>query len=404
MAHSPRAWARALKQHLIDHGGGRIMASIMSPEDAMVDGYNVFMADDTTSFLRAGFVSSLQQRNIAVVGVYQPTDGEGSGRRRLLDLQVDEIIEADASQADFVRVISRAAATAAAGPGDGLASLMTDLGDPGIGRSDPYGAIVGERGRQVVVAGAAGGVGASEIAIGLACSLTRRNGRSVLLDADDIGPSVTQRLGLDIHPNIRTAIDALHNRVGQIDEVLIEVPAGGFDVLGGVANRRDWFELRPGDVTEVVLELAQRRRHVIVNVSSRLEDLPAIGGPPRYGVSRAMVALADVVILVASGTPLGVTRVFDWIAEAQTLIEATPLIVVFNGFRGGAYETAEIEEELRSVYQPKSIVFVPFDGQLTHASWQGVLPKRGPFSKAMDHLGSLIVPSKSRSSRVRRAG
>lgn len=379
------------------------MASVMSPEDAMIDGYNVFVADDTTSFLRAGFVSDLRHRGVAVVGVFEPEDGEKTGSRRLRELEVDEIIAADATPAEFVRVISRAAASAEGGRSEGFASLLADRQDSDAAERDPYEDLVVECGRRVVVAGAAGGVGTSEVAIGLATSLSRRDGRSVLVDADDVGPSVVQRLGLPIHPNLRTAIDVLHDRVGRIDDVLIDVPAGGFEVVGGLANRRDWFELRPAEVSEVVLDLARRCRHVVINVSSRLEDLPAIGGPPRYGVTRSMLALADVVVLVASGTPVGMARVLDWIAEAQTLIEATHMIVVFNGFRGGPYKIAEIEEELRSVYQPGSILFVPFDKHLAQATWQGALPGRGPFSKAMEGLGGLISPSHRRSSRMKRA-
>jgi MinD-like ATPase involved in chromosome partitioning or flagellar assembly len=280
---------------------------------------------------------------------------------------------------------------------------VADFAGSSSSDKDPYGGLLPDRGRRIVVAGAAGGVGATEVAIGLVTCLGRGGGQAVLVDGDDVGPSIVQRLGLDIHPNLRTAIDVVRDRVGQLEDVLVTAPNREFEVLGGIANRRDWFELRPADVTAVVLELANRRRYVIVNVSSRLEDLPAIGGPPRYGVTRSMLALAEVVVLVAAATPVGVSRVLDWIAEAQPLIESTHLIIVFNAYRGGPFIAAEIEEELRAVYQPRSVAFVPFDKTLAQATWQGVLPGRGPFLKGMDHLGSLIAPSRRRS-RSRRTG
>lgn len=224
------------------------------------------------------------------------------------------------------------------------------------------------------------------------------------MDADDVGPSVAQRLGLDIHPNLRTAIDVLRDGTGVLDDVLLGPEAGKFEVLGGLAHRRDWFELRPVDLTEVVLDLARRRRFVVVNVSSRLEDLPAFGGPPRYGVTRSMLALADAVVLVASGTPVGVARVIDWLAEAQALIETAQVVVVINGLRRSSYKAAEIEEELRTVYQPRQVVFIPHDKNLAHATWQGVLPGRGPFTRGVDRLAALIAPSSRRSARMRKAG
>jgi MinD-like ATPase involved in chromosome partitioning or flagellar assembly len=377
----------------------------MAAEDALVEGYDVFVADDTTSFLGVGLVADLQRRNIAVVGVYDPEEAEGSGKQRLLDLQVDEVIEADASPGEFVRVLARIAAGSQGGYGDGLSALVANMVSPPFEGQDPYGDLdeSSPRGRLVAVAGASGGVGTTEIAIGLTAHLAGRGEGAVLVDADDVGPSVAQRLGLGVYPNLRTAIDVIHNRKGELANVLMEMPSGGFEVLGGLANRRDWFELRPADVSETVLELARVRGHVIINVSSRLEDLPAMGGPARYGVTRSMLALADVVVLVATPTPIGVARVIDWIAEAQPLIEATPLFVAFNAFNGGTFKAAEIDAELRQVYQPRSVVFIPHDKNLAHATWQGVLPGRGPFVRGLKNLAEKVAPSARATRRHRRA-
>lgn len=402
MAHSPRSWGRLLKQHLMDHGGGRIVASVMSAEDALVAGYDVFVADDTTSFLAVRFVADLQRRGVSVVGVYDPAQGEGTGKQRLLDLMVDEVIEADATPAEFVRVLARTSIRAPGGPDRGLSALVADLAGPGASRADPFGEPPddSQRGRLVVITGASGGVGATEVAIGTALQVASRGENPVLVDADDIGPSVAQRLSLPVNPNLRTAIDRVQAGNDDLEEVMIR-SRSGFDVIGGLANRRDWFELRPGDLSETILRLTRLRDHVIVNVSSRLEDLPAMGGPARYGVSRSMLALGDVVILVANPTPVGVARVLDWIAEAKPLIATTPLFLAFNAHRGGRFKAAEIEAELRRVYQPGGMLFIPFDKNLMHATWQGVLLNRGPFGKAMALLAASALPTLRRGARHR---
>ena len=394
MAHSPRSWGRLLKQHLMDHGGGRIVASVMAAEDALVNGYDVFVADDTTSFLGVRFVADLQRRGVSVVGVYDPAEGEGSGKQRLLDLRVDEVVHADASPAEFLRVLARTALHSPGASDHGLSALVADLAGPGAARPDPFEA-QGEnsqRGRLVIVAGASGGVGATEVAIGMTAQVAFRGENPVLVDADDIGPSVAQRLALPVNPNLRTAIDMVQAGNNLLEAVLIGSPAN-FDVIGGLANRRDWFELRPADVSETMLSLSRMRDHVIVNISPRLEDLPAMGGPARYGVSRSMLALANAVVLVANPTPIGVARVLDWMAEAKPLIETTPLFVAFNAYRGGSFKAAEIEAELRRVYQPGAIVFIPYDKSLMHATWQGVLADRGPFVKAMALLAAAAAPT-----------
>ena len=369
------------------------MASVMAAEDALMDGYDVFVADDTTSFLGIRFVADLQRRGVSVVGVYDPAEAEGSGRQRLLDLRVDEAIEVDASPSEFLRVLARASLNSAEEADGGLSALVADLAGPGSRRPDPFDASGkgAQRGRLVVVAGASGGVGATEVAIGIAAQVASRGENPVLVDADDIGPSVAQRLGLAVNPNLRTAIDVIHAGNGSLEEVLLG-GLNGFEVIGGLANRRDWFEVRPGDLSEAMLGLARVRDHVVVNISSRLEDLPAMGGPARYGVSRSMLALADVVVLVANPTPIGVARVLDWITEAKPLIETTPLYVAFNAYRGGRFKVAEIQAELQRVYQPGAIVFIPYDRGLSHATWQGLLPDRGPFSKAVALLAAAVAP------------
>ncbi len=369
------------------------MASIMSADDAMIEGYDVFIADDTTSFLGNRLVTDLQGRGRAVVGVYDPSEAEGSGRQRLLELRVDEIVEADASPAEFLRVLSRASSRSMVG-GDDFSAIVADLADSTVGMNDRIEATGGRplRGRLIVVTGASGGVGATEVAVGLAALFADRGEEVALVDADDVGPSVAQRLGCDVHPNLRTAIDVVNNGTGDLKDVLIDIRPGGFSVVGGLANRRDWFELRPGDVSTTVLELARIRDGVVINVSSRLEDLPALGGPARYGVTRAMLALADAVVLVAGPTPVGVARVLDWIAEARPLIESTPLFVAFNAIRGGTFKAAEIESELREVYQPGGVSFIPHDKHLMHATWQGVLPGPGPFSRALQPIGAAAAP------------
>ena len=61
----------------------------------------------------------------------------------------------------------------------------------------------------------------------------------------------------------------------------------------------------------------------------------------------------------------------DRLAEAQSLIEATPLHIAFNAFNGGGFKAAEIDTELRQVYQPRSVAFVRHDKTLAQATWQG---------------------------------
>ena len=77
----------------------------------------------------------------------------------------------------------------------------------------------------------------------------------MLIDADEVAPSLAQRLGLPPIPNIRTAIDALFHGAGRLHEALLPVAGGGFELLAGLANPADWPQVRPQEAAEVVAEL-----------------------------------------------------------------------------------------------------------------------------------------------------
>ena len=286
------------------------MASIMTAEDAMMDGYDVFVADDTTSFLAGGFVADLQRRGIAVVGVYDPEEAEGSGRQRLIDLRVDDVIEADALPTEFLRVLARSAAGSIGENEDGFSALLGDLAGRVSTTSIHMRSMRTDRGEDNWSSWAEPREESEPLRLRLdwhRCWPVVAGRQSWLTPTTSGLRSLSASI-LAVDPNLRTAIDLVHNRNGDLAGCLIELPSCGFEVLGGLANRRDWYELRPADVSETVLDLARLRDYVIVNVSSRLEDLPAIGGPARYGVTRSMLALADLIVLVAAPTPVGVAR------------------------------------------------------------------------------------------------
>ena len=132
-------------------------------------------------------------------------------------------------------------------------------------------------------------------------------------------------LGLDCTPTfvrpstLYTMPPAGSSRLSTICQI------AGIEVLSGLPNPRDWFELRSGEVVEVLAELARNHPYVVANVGPRIEDLPESGGPARFAVTRATLSLADLVILVGSTTPVGVTRVVDWLADGRSLITGKPL-------------------------------------------------------------------------------
>ena len=384
LAHSPRPWAQELHFFLMDHGGATVRGYVMTAEDATAERYDVLIVDDVTSFLSSRLISTLQRAGTKVVGIFDGEDSEGAGKQRLGELGVDEAVPQSITSAELVQVVHRVA-----GPALEAAPLMTDLLAEVADRqidAESGAPTRPERGTIIVVAGATGGAGATEVAIALAPELRSLGAATVLVDADDQAPSVAQRLGLGLHPNIRTGVDAVQHGSGSLDHSLTRMPSLGIEVLCG-------------EVGEVVRELARTRGFVVVNVGSRVEDLPELGGPARFGVARSVLSLADEIVLVGTPSPVGATRVVDWLADTRSIVSGARLHVVINQHPGGTYTAGELESELTRTVSPASIRFAPYDKRVLKAAWEGEPVARGPFVKTVAHLASALaaVPQVARS-------
>jgi MinD-like ATPase involved in chromosome partitioning or flagellar assembly len=398
LAHSTRGWAQELHFFLMDHGGAIVRGYVMSSDDVVAESYDVLIVDDVTSFLSYRLVSALRGRGVRVIGVYDESDARGAGKQRLLEIGVDEALPASTTPSEFVQVITRLAGPFVEDDPE-LAGLLGDLGArtapprPSGGDADEAPGGGPRRGRVVAVAAAAGGAGATEIAIGIAGAVRDHGLSAVLCDTDDQAPAIAQRLGLGLHPNIRTAVDAVHHGTTALESTLARSTDLGIEVLCGLPNPRDWYELRAVEVAEVLAELASVRPLIVANVGPRIDDLPNLGGPARFGVTRAVVGMADVVVLVGVASPLGVRRIIDWLADARSLIASTPLQLVINQYPGGAFAIGEIEVELRRTVTPQSLTIIPSDPRVSRAGWDGVPVPRGKFSKAVAGLATHLVPA-----------
>lgn len=392
MASSGRDWALGLHRFVADHGGARVRVRVMHPEQALEETYDVLVIDDITSFLSAHLVQQVQRRDRKVLGVFE----EAAGEQRLRKLGVNAVMRADADPEMFVATIVDLAAQR--NVDEEFAELIADLhGD----ETEPAEATSA---RVVAVAGAGGGVGATEVAVAIAADLARRGLRVCIVDADDVAPTVAQRLDLPLHPNIRTAMDYVQHRSGTVTEALHR-HAGGFKVMPGLPNVRDWGDVRSGDAIDVISELADTFDVLLVNISAMVEQ--TVSGPRgegRFGVSRLVLGAADTVVLVSGATPMAIGRVIEWLADTQSLIADLPLHLVVNRFQDGIFARGEIEQEVREVIKPASLAFVPADAKLAKAAWEGGLAPASGFAKAVELVADQLTPVRAPRSRRLRLG
>ncbi len=378
LALSARSWSDDLHRFLADHGGARVRVTAMGPEDLFGEAFDVLLIDDICSFLTPRLVELIKASGREVVGVYDPTEF-ADGKDRLLECGVADVVEAGAHPDEFLRVIARVAETV----------VTTQLSD-----SIPDAPIleVPERRKQAIfaVGGPAGGTGTTEVAIGIAARLGEAGRRVVLVDGDETSPSVAQRLGLPIHPNIRTAIDVLEHRTGPVSGVIHL--ADPIAVLPGLPNVSDWSEVRPAQVADLATELTSLFDHVVFNVGSHIEALRFGGATERYGISRRLIQQADRVIAVALPTPVGVSRLLGWLADADRLTGGDPVDVLINRSPRDQFRRGELIEEITRTYQPASFGFIPSDDSVERAAWDGTLVGKGRFRRSLDRWVDRFVP------------
>ena len=126
-----------------------------------------------------------------IVGVYDPVDAHDA-KRHLLECGITDVIEEGAAPDEFLAIAG--------------ATLLH--------RGAPSSPVTSRpRSFRVGVLGPIGGVGCTEIAIGIATNLHSRS--TLLIDLDERMPSVTQRLDLPVHPNLLTALEAAHHELAR---------------------------------------------------------------------------------------------------------------------------------------------------------------------------------------------
>ena len=364
LAVSARVWPDRLHRFLADHGGARVRAQVLTPEDALAESYEVLIIDDVSSFLTPRLVQELQRRQRMILGVFDSADGQ-DGKERLRECGVDQVIESAASAEEFVIAVRALVALAP----------YQRVDEP----IEPEELKTG--GRLIAVGSPPGGCGSTEVAISLATRLSR-SGPTVLIDVDELAPSVAQRLGLRLLPNLRTAIDAIQHRRGDLGRCLQAF--GEVSVVCGLSGERDWMEIRPIELHDVVSELRSTFRFLVANVGPLL-DVGGFGEGERSGLSRSVVASADSVLGVGLGHPVSVSRTIAWSIAATSVNSRATRFLIINQAPRSIYRRGEIRLEVARA-TGLAVEFLPADGRVEAASWLGKPVVSGKFRRSVDRL------------------
>ena len=352
LAASARSWPDRLHRFLLDHGGGRVRSRVMDPEQAVADRYNVLFIDDVCSFLTPRLVRSVRELGREIVGVYDPADAPDA-KRHLLECGITDVIETGATPEEFLAVAS-------------ATQLHRDETLPTFASAPVF---------RVGVLGPIGGVGVTEIAIGIAASLCRKRS-TVLIDLDQATPSVAQRLDLPLHPNLLTAVDAAHHSEGGIREAILAHES--VDVVGGLVSSATSQELPPVEVVGLLDEIG----------GAGYEVFTADLGAPR--LERLDLLRFHVLIVVGLANPVGMARLVRVVHHLAAKTDGPDTVAVVNRMGTGSRRRQEVRAEMTRLLPAMPVILIPEDRRLERASWDGNRPDRGPFADSVGSVASLI--------------
>jgi MinD-like ATPase involved in chromosome partitioning or flagellar assembly len=346
-------WSVQLHRFLLDHGGATVKTRVMSPDQAASPEFDVLLIDDICSFLTPRLVVDLRRAGKGVIGVFAPDDGPDA-KRRLLEVGISDVIESDALPPEFLQQIDSV-------------SFHGEQSNAPHSDSRP-------RGFCLAVTGPQGGVGITEVAVGIATHL-RPNGVA-LVDLNQAWPSIDQRLGLPVHPNLRTAMDLVLHEPDRLDQSFHDL--AGLHIVTGLVNP-DAGTLSGSDAVTLISELALTHRHVIVDL-----------GPITEGASGLLLERADATLVIGLADPIGVTRLIKAfervVARGGSQAEVG---VVLNRSRSNRQEDEIIAQLGRSLGDVPVFV-IPEDSGLAAAVWDGGNLRRGPFARSAQRLASLF--------------
>lgn len=365
-------------------------------------------------------LTRLAVAGVAVVGLVPP--GDDTAEQRLRRLGVSHVLPADAPAAVVAEEVLAAVMVGVVAPAHALGDPLNALGIRGIDDSaadldGPARSAVHE-GKIIAVWGPTGAPGRTSVAIGVAAELAGLGIETLLVDADVYGGAVAQMLGLlDEAPGLAGACRLANNgslEPATLAELALAV-APRLRVLTGISRAERWPELRPAAL-EAVLALSRRLAQVTVLdcgfAVERDEELSFdTVAPRRNGATLVALEVADTVLAVAAGDPVGLQR---YVRALTALADAVPTVAprtVVNRVRpaviGGGDAAAEIRSALARFAGVTEAHMVPldvgaFDAAVASGRTLTEVARRSPARLALRELAASLVEVSATGDRHRR--
>ena len=381
-------WSAVFRSYVRDHTQGITIEVVMDRAGLARVGprLDVLVLDDVMRIFSIAEIANAQEKGVHVIGLYDHTTG--MGREYLTGLGVDEVLPAATPAAEVVAVIlqrgarERARSNAVAGARHPVATR-----------------VVGPR-RQLGLLSAwtkvSGGTGLTEAVVAAAEHLSKA-GRVLLIEADEVAPVLVSRLLRSPDTGLAWAV----SRAGQGQKVLPgglsgprgdgTVEVGHFDVICGTPGAAQVISAM--HLVRLAEEALGSYDHVLVE-ASWLVGSPS--GRERFGAARAVLVLADRVVVFASADPEGAARLVEWRASSLAAGVQAPCWAAFGRARSSHYEKSHLASLLAGNtggHPFAGVSFLPEDPVVARARWNAEIVWKGPWARAVRALADATTSS-----------
>jgi hypothetical protein len=319
-----------------------------------------------------------------VIGLYDHSSG--MGREYLTRLGVDEVLPASTAAAQVVAVISQRGPRVRARTG-----VLTGSRLPVASRQAGPGKSSGLLSAWTKVSG---GAGLTEAAVVAAEHLSKA-GRVLLIEADEVSPVLASRLLRSPDSGLAWAV----SRAGQGQKVLPGGLSGPRGDGSAAVGRFDVICGTPGAAQVInALHLIRLIEEALACYDQVLVETSWLVGSPsgreRFGAARAVLMLADSVVVFASADPEGAGRLVEWKASSLAAGIQAPCWAAFGRARASRYERSHLASVLAGNtgdHPFAGVTFLPEDQVVARARWNAEIVWKGPWLRAVRTLASVTT-------------
>lgn len=196
------------------------------------------------------------------------------------------------------------------------------------------------------------------MAIAIAAELAAAGRRTVLVDADPHGGSLTQQLGI-LDESSGLLASARRVNAGLLDATALAASCrragSGPEVLTGLPRADRRIEVRAEVLTEI-LRTAVELGSVVVDTGFSIEDERS----DRDRMTLEALAVADEIVAVGSADPVGLARLARGLVDLAEVAPRTPVQVVVNRMRPSlGWNASDIVGMVEGYVRPRGVHLVP---------------------------------------------